>query len=92
MFYRGVVPLLSFSLQAGIHDKTAKRLNIFVHIPSFSYGFYNKVLSRILFIYSRVRVLTEDYITWYQTFLWRLTAAFIIKPNPSSIDTIIVLP
>ncbi len=33
--------------------------NIFVHISSFSYGSYNKVLSRIPFIYSRVRVLTE---------------------------------
>ncbi len=33
--------------------------NIFVHISSFSYGSYNKVLSRIPFIYSRVRFLTE---------------------------------
>ncbi len=33
--------------------------NIFVHISSFSYGSYNKVLSRISFIYSRVRILTE---------------------------------
>ncbi len=37
--------------------------NIFVHISSFSYGSYNKVLSRIPFIYPRLRVLTEGLYT-----------------------------
>ncbi len=55
--------------------------NIFVHISSFSYGSYNKVLSRIPFIYSRVRVLAEGLcrLGIRHTGLEKLAHAFVLS-------------